>query len=709
MASSPLDPGMSSHNKLLDSVDRRARASRGRNFCIIAHVRSSVFEVRCGAGRQSVRWLATTAAQRHYDEMNQGGRLRHREIDNRPREMLVPALISPRSRSAPWTGTTRDKGPPPADGWGIGGGERREGSEGSGEGNTTSTEPRRPGGNQKNSDKGEKGCDDDDDAGEGGDTPDGPRRLITPILPATFDPGACICDVLSDGDHVYLELGDRAHISCNHGATITRWQQGAFLTHTHHLHRMKTIRRRLKRRRKPRSKADGHFKIPGVRDIADLFKDRHLQSEAELQKRCKQEFDRSKIRAIVPEDDADAVLDVLCAYFHELEEIYSFFSTLDNGPINSMSSMEFNEFVRHCGILDGEEAFEDGVRNNNFGSGDDPDEGKEQHLSASGKRKSSSSSGGLNISTLGTIFVACNIEKDSKGRLVHDPKNPSREMLRFEFLEAIVRVALAKYCGDSAMNKPSEKLEALMINYLQAYAEEICGRTTFLRERLSTPSVLKVYHGSLNMLRRVFNAYCIRDRDQTGSSASASAQAALAKTLSEKRGSVIKTQGIVLTKSNVFDAEEDKTISYGEFRMCMAEAHVVDDCINVRALKTIYMQSMQFSYSINQTDEQIFRTTLQQTWVEFLEALARVAITKYGDDGQDGSLEHALRRLFLEHMRHIDPRLAQKTSWTLEREMREHKERQQEERRQRHLAAEAAGPTAAVARVALKAKAHRRK
>ena len=83
------------------------------------------------------------------------------------------------------------------------------------------------------------------------------------------------------------------------------------------------------------------------------------------------EFNRSKIRALVPEDDADAVLDVLSAYFHELEEIYSFFSTLDNGPINSMSSMEFNEFVRHCGILDGEDRA--AIKDDAVGGGDDLD------------------------------------------------------------------------------------------------------------------------------------------------------------------------------------------------------------------------------------------------------------------------------------------------------------------------------------------------
>ena len=89
----------------------------------------------------------------------------------------------------------------------------------------------------------------------------------------------------------------------------------------------------------------------------------------------------------------------------------------------------------------------------------------------------------------------------------------------------------------------------------------------------------------------------------------------------------------------------------------MSETHCIDERVNKRTLKTIYMQSMQFSYSITQTADEVFRTTTQQVFIEFLEALARVAIAKFGEsvdgDGNE-SLAKIMRRLFEEHIAHMD-------------------------------------------------------
>ena len=89
----------------------------------------------------------------------------------------------------------------------------------------------------------------------------------------------------------------------------------------------------------------------------------------------------------------------------------------------------------------------------------------------------------------------------------------------------------------------------------------------------------------------------------------------------------------------------------------MSETHCIDQRVNIRTLKTIYMQSMQFSYSITQTADEVFRTTTQQVFIEFLEALARVAIAKFGEsvhgDG-DESLANIMRRLFVEHISQMD-------------------------------------------------------
>jgi hypothetical protein len=99
----------------------------------------------------------------------------------------------------------------------------------------------------------------------------------------------------------------------------------------------------------------------------------------------------------------------------------------------------------------------------------------------------------------------------------------------------------------------------------------------------------------------------------------------------------------------------------------MTESHVVDDRVNVRVLKTLYMQSMQFSYSLNQSEDEVYRTSTQQVFIEFLESLARVAVAKYGDDGADGSLERSLRRILREHLVHMDPKRLLKRNQAKER------------------------------------------
>jgi hypothetical protein len=365
--------------------------------------------------------------------------------------------------------------------------------------------------------------------------------------------------------------------------------------------------------------------------------------------------------------------------------------------------LEFNEFVRHCGIINDDDRrteeerkkdeeieaekaeleaakmaeataadkkSKEGKEGKEGNEGKEGKEGKEASdtnnemtppppsspsppSSLSNKNLSTDFYPTLNIASLGRIFASCNIEKDSQGRIVHDPKNSTRELLRFEFLESLVRLAVSKYGQDRIMANTlaSEKVELLMKSYVQDYASTIANRSMYLRERLSSHSMLEIYHINMAMIKRVYKTYCIRDNGVVNQKLQTSAA-----DLSERRKSMIKNTGIVLKKSKKYDVDEDKTISFDEFRALAAEAHLIDERINLRVLKTIYVQSMQFSYSTTQTEDDQFRTSLQQVFIEFLEALARLGIAKYGDDSSDGKLEQSLRKILKDHLSHLDPK-----------------------------------------------------
>ena len=88
----------------------------------------------------------------------------------------------------------------------------------------------------------------------------------------------------------------------------------------------------------------------------------------------------------------------------------------------------------------------------------------------------------------------------------------------------------------------------------------------------------------------------------------------------------------------------------------MAEAHVIDQRVTSRVLKTLFMQSMQFSYSKRQSENEVRKSSTQQSFIEFLEALTRVCVAKCQDNGADGDLEKSLTKLIRQHLIHLDPR-----------------------------------------------------
>ena len=459
---------------VLKSMDRASR----RQMKIFAHVSNTQFTIRVGHGNQTVKWLATAAAQRFSRSMVNNGRIRQRETEGSLGEYVPSEIFFPK-------------------------------------------------------------CGEHDDGNDGGtDIRQQTKIMSTPIQRAAFSPNDLIRDCFQDGDHVYITLTEPGEqITRQNGAEVTSFQRAAFHTHPKHSRRVRNFIKRVKVRRKQKKLSDSIT----AQAVSDLFDERHTQNTRELRKRCLQEFNRSKIRQLVNNtgtgEEPRLTFEVLAKYFHQLEEIFMFFSTLDDGPINSMSSAEFQEFTKHCGMLD---------RDTQRGGNEDED-----LLAERGDGETPSS---LTVQALGTIFTACNIEKDAEGRVVHNPDNPSRELLRFEFLEALVRLAMAKYETDQVIKDAPvcEKVERLCTEYISDYANEICERSLYLRERLSSPAVLEVFHEHLRMLKRVFKTYCKRD---SGPAAGDKATAMAAAALDSRRGSTRKMGGIVLSKNKSFHAD----------------------------------------------------------------------------------------------------------------------------------------------------------
>ena len=78
--------------------------------------------------------------------------------------------------------------------------------------------------------------------------------------------------------------------------------------------------------------------------------------------------------------------------------------------------------------------------------------------------------------------------------------------------------------------------------------------------------------------------------------------------------------------------------------------------LSVRKARLIFAQSMQFSYGLRQKDEELYYRQTQMTYIEYLEALARVALEAFGTDvsGVHGmDLPKALEKLATCHIRQL--------------------------------------------------------
>ena len=123
------------------------------------------------------------------------------------------------------------------------------------------------------------------------------------------------------------------------------------------------------------------------------------------------------------------------------------------------------------------------------------------------------------------IFMKTNVEKDENGKIVRASQlNNAKQFLRFEFLEALVRLAklVLKDRDDISdsedddsnfgqSSKVAKKLDIFLDEYIEPAACDYHEETAKFREALIQQPTLKVYHDHRKRFEKVFNAYTKRE------------------------------------------------------------------------------------------------------------------------------------------------------------------------------------------------------
>jgi hypothetical protein len=114
--------------------------------------------------------------------------------------------------------------------------------------------------------------------------------------------------------------------------------------------------------------------------------------------------------------------------------------------------------------------------------------------------------GTCKLADLDRIFIATNVALPG----MRSDDNPDRALMRFEFLEAVCRVAIAKYKESGSGLTESESIEKLISTLIEPNARKEIDEidpNVFRNEKLYFEDVCKVIRGSLTELHSVFKQY----------------------------------------------------------------------------------------------------------------------------------------------------------------------------------------------------------
>jgi len=197
-------------------------------------------------------------------------------------------------------------------------------------------------------------------------------------------------------------------------------------------------------------------------------------------------------------------------------------------------------------------------------------------------------------SDLDTIFVSTNIEERATGTLSSEQRtlndlNVDRALMRFEFFQCLVRVAVAKYIKQRQCADVSEALERLIDDDIRPHVppEALHDGDAFRRARLYGRATSEVLSKNQASLRAIFEHYAL-GADQQGITA------------------------------------EGRRLSLAEWGELMSETGMYDDDLTKHRADLCFIWSLPFV-----TDELKRRLQLTQLdFVSFLEALCRLTTFK---------------------------------------------------------------------------------
>jgi len=108
------------------------------------------------------------------------------------------------------------------------------------------------------------------------------------------------------------------------------------------------------------------------------------------------------------------------------------------------------------------------------------------------------------MSDLDTIFIATNFEEEKKGELAEE--NDDNSLMRFEFIEVIVRISLARFGKGVETNDASEAVDLLCNRLIQPNlcAEAVLDPNAFRHERLYNERVADTFERFETLLRAIY-------------------------------------------------------------------------------------------------------------------------------------------------------------------------------------------------------------
>eukprot|EP00753_Platysulcus_tardus_P018514 PLAT6892.2.p1 GENE.PLAT6892.2~~PLAT6892.2.p1 ORF type:complete len:639 (-),score=187.45 PLAT6892.2:151-1980(-) len=192
------------------------------------------------------------------------------------------------------------------------------------------------------------------------------------------------------------------------------------------------------------------------------------------------------------------------------------------------------------------------------------------------------------IKDLDTIFIAANVKKSKE---LKQTRNPDRALARFEFLECLVRIAIAKYYKPHAVETPSLALKKLLVENILPHAERYPAQQ-FRAEKLYVQATDAVFRRYLTALQDVYRRY-----------------------------------------SGKYTLPGERAwMSVEEFVALLEDAGLLDGDFTVSEAKYAFVLSQMTAVDEMQTDSHT-----RMVWLEFLEALARVTDMKHweADEPED--------------------------------------------------------------------------